>query len=41
MRLLLYEGVPRRLRRDLAPHAVKTVGEMVCTGLENGELLAD
>lgn len=40
MRLLLDESVPRRLRRSLPTHAVRTVGEMGWEGIKNGELLA-
>lgn len=40
MRLLLDESVPRRLRRSLPAHAVRTVGEMGWGGIRNGELLA-
>ena len=39
MRLLLDECVPRRLRRDLPSHTVRTVPEMGWAGKENGELL--
>ena len=40
MRLLLDESVPRRFRRSLAGHAVKTVVEMGWSGVKNGKLLA-
>jgi predicted nuclease of predicted toxin-antitoxin system len=40
MRLLLDESVPRRLRRTLPTHAVRTVVEMGWEGIKNGELLA-
>ena len=40
MRLLLDESVPRRLRRSLTGHAVKTVVEMGWGGVKNGKLLA-
>jgi len=40
MRLLLDESVPRRLRRSLPGHAVRTVVEMGWGGIRNGELLA-
>ena len=39
MRILLDECVPRRLRRDLAGHEVRTVAEMGWSGKKNGELL--
>ncbi len=40
MRLLLDESLPRRLRRSLPAHAVKTVVEMGWGGVRNGKLLA-
>jgi hypothetical protein len=40
MRILLDECVPRRLRRELAGHDVRTVPEMGWSGKKNGELLA-
>jgi predicted nuclease of predicted toxin-antitoxin system len=40
MRLLLDESVPRRLRRFLPGHTVRTVVEMGWGGIGNGELLA-
>ena len=40
MRLLLDESVPRRLRRSLPSHAVRSVVEMGWGGIRNGELLA-
>lgn len=40
MRVLLDECVPRRLRRGLPGHDVKTVTEMGWSGKKNGELLA-
>lgn len=40
MRLLLDESVPRRLRRSLPAHAVRTVVEMGWGGVKNGALLA-
>ena len=40
MRLLLDESVPRRLRRALPTHAVKTAVEMGWSGVKNGALLA-
>lgn len=40
MRLLLDESVPRRLRRALPNHEVKTVVEMGWGGIKNGNLLA-
>lgn len=39
MRILLDECVPRRLRRDLPGHDVRTVAEMGWSGKKNGELL--
>ena len=39
MRLLLDECVPRRLRRELSGHEVRTVPEMGWAAKENGELL--
>jgi hypothetical protein len=39
VRLLLDECVPRRLRRELADHEVRTVPEMGWAAKENGELL--
>lgn len=39
MRLLLDESLPRRLRRHLAPHEVRTIPEMGWAGKKNGELL--
>lgn len=40
MRLLLDESVPRRLRRSLSEHDVKTVAEAGWSGEKNGKLLA-
>lgn len=40
MRLLLDESLPRRLRRYLPSHSVKTVVEMGWGGIKNGELMA-
>ena len=40
MRLLLDESVPKRLRRHLPSHDVKTVVEMGWSGVKNGALLA-
>jgi hypothetical protein len=40
MRLLLDESVPRRCRRALPAHTVKTVVEMGWSGVKNGALLA-
>jgi hypothetical protein len=40
MRLLLDESVPRRLRRALPSHSVKTAVEMGWSGVKNGALLA-
>ncbi len=39
MRILLDECAPRRLRRGLASHDVRTVQEMGWSGKKNGELL--
>lgn len=39
MRLLLDESVPVKLRRSLANHDVRTVGEMGWSGVKNGRLL--
>jgi predicted nuclease of predicted toxin-antitoxin system len=39
MRLLLDESVPRRLRRALPGHTVKTAVEMGWSGVKNGTLL--
>jgi len=39
MRLLLDESLPRKLKRRLAPHQVRTVPEMGWGGRKNGELL--
>lgn len=40
MRLLLDESLPRRLRRYLPNHSVRTVVEMGWGGIKNGKLLA-
>jgi hypothetical protein len=40
MRLLLDESVPRRLRRALPAHTVKTAVDMGWGGVKNGPLLA-
>jgi hypothetical protein len=40
MRLLLDESVPRRFRRALPAHTVKTVVEMGWSGVKNGARLA-
>jgi len=40
VRLLLDECVPKRLRRELRDHEVRTVPELGWAGKENGELLA-
>ena len=40
MRLLLDESVPRRLRRALSAHTVKTAVEMGWSGVKNGALMA-
>jgi len=39
MRVLLDECVPRALRRELAGHEVKTVGEAGWAGVKNGTLI--
>lgn len=39
MRVLLDECTPRKLRRDLPEHEVRTVGEMGWRGTKNGALL--
>ena len=39
MRVLLDECMPRRLRRELASHYVRTVVEAGWSGLKNGALL--
>jgi hypothetical protein len=39
MRVLLDECVPKRLRTELAGHAVRTVTEMGWSGIKNGQLL--
>ena len=39
MRLLLDECVPKRLKRALRRHDVKTVQDMGWAGIKNGELL--
>ncbi|HXV48991.1 MAG TPA: DUF5615 family PIN-like protein, partial [Candidatus Binatia bacterium] len=39
MRVLLDECAPRRLRRELPGHDVRTVNEMVWSGIKNGPLL--
>ncbi len=39
MRVLLDECVPRRLRRELPGHDVRTVNEMRWAGVKNGILL--
>ena len=40
MRILLDECVPRRFRRELREHEVRTVPEMGWASFENGALLA-
>jgi len=40
MKVLLDECVPRKLRRAIANHEVRTVTESGWSGLKNGELLA-
>lgn len=39
MRVLLDECLPRRLKRDLEGHEVRTVPEMGWAGIKNGALL--
>ena len=39
MRLLLDECVPKRLKRELLGHEVKTVQDMGWAGIKNGALL--
>ena len=39
MKLLLDESVPRRLKRSLDGHDVRTVGDMGWSGIKNGQLL--
>ena len=39
MRLLLDECVPKRLKRELLGHDVKTVQDMGWAGIKNGDLL--
>src|SRR5688572_23960143 len=39
MRVLLDECVPRKLKREIANHEVRTVTELGWSGIENGELL--
>ena len=39
MRLLLDESLPRKLKRRLAPHEVRTVPEMGWASKSNSELL--
>lgn len=41
MRILLDECVPRRLRRELVGHDVRTVPEMGWSGKKNGDLLRE
>jgi len=40
VRILLDECLPKRLKRDLVGHEVRTVPEMGWAGKQNGELLA-
>lgn len=40
MRILLDECLPRKLKKNLAPHDCRTVPETGWAGLKNGELLA-
>lgn len=39
MRVLLDECVPRKIRRDIVGHEVRTVAEMGWRGSKNGELM--
>lgn len=39
MKILLDESIPRRLKRDIKGHFVKTVPEVGWQGKKNGELL--
>ncbi len=39
MRLLLDEGVPKRLKQERPDHVVKTVQDMGWAGIKNGALL--
>jgi len=39
VRLLLDESLPRKLRRELAPHQVLTVSQLGWSGVSNGALL--
>jgi len=39
MRILLDECLPRRLKRELSDHEIRTAPEMGWAGVENGELL--
>ncbi len=39
MRLLLDECVPKRLKREILLHDVRTVAELGWSGLKNGALL--
>jgi hypothetical protein len=39
MRVLLDECVPKRLRKELTTHSVRTVAEMGWSGIVNGKLL--
>jgi hypothetical protein len=40
MRVLLDECLPRKLKKDLAPHECQTVPDAGWSGLANGELLS-
>jgi hypothetical protein len=40
MKVLLDECVPRKLRKEIANHEVRTVTESGWSGVKNGELLA-
>jgi predicted nuclease of predicted toxin-antitoxin system len=41
MKILLDESLPRRLKKDLTGHAVRTVPEMGWQGKKNGELIRE
>jgi hypothetical protein len=40
MKVLLDECVPRKLKREIGNHEVRTVTESGWSGLKNGELLS-
>ncbi len=39
MKLLLYENLPKKLKRDLSEHEIHTVSDKGWSGKNNGELL--